>query len=72
LTGLSKLASLDLNDNAIRDLSPLVNNPGLDGRNDVEVYVSLDGNPLDCNDPTTVNHLAILNARAVFVRHDCQ
>jgi hypothetical protein len=64
LSGLANLWILYLDSNQISDLSPLVLNPGIDGG-----YVDVTGNPLSPASCTV--HIPTLEARGVFVDHDC-
>ena len=42
--------------NNISDIAPLAENEGVDE----DCFVDLGGNPIDCSDPSTQDHLAVL------------
>lgn len=60
--GLSNIAELDLIDNAIQDISPLVNLPNLK-------HVWLENNPIDCVEQA--DNLATLENMGALVVSDC-
>jgi hypothetical protein len=62
-----KLTKLSLGYNEITDIGPLVENEGLGSGDVVNLFV----NPLDCEDQTIADNIAILEARSVDFRHDC-
>ena len=59
---------LDLQGNSIRDITPLVESEGIDTGDEVNVR----DNPLDCEDPKTLENIAALEARGVTLLHDCE
>jgi hypothetical protein len=54
-------------ENQISDISPLVDNSGIDS----EDVVYITDNPLDCEDPDTLEDIQTLKDRYVTLVHDC-
>ncbi len=67
LANLTRLTNLLLPDNQISDISPLVANTGLGSGDTVNIVA----NPLDCDDATTLSHIATLESRQVDLHHGC-
>jgi Leucine-rich repeat (LRR) protein len=67
LVDLVNLQYVAITSNNVSDISPLVENEGI-GNGDT---VRIDGNPLDCEDQTTLDHLWTLIQRGVELDHDC-
>jgi Leucine-rich repeat (LRR) protein len=59
LVDLVELSSINLADNNITDIRPLVDNPGISG----DDYLSVVWNPLDCDDPLTADAIETLTER---------
>ena len=67
LSELTALKTLALYKNSIEDLGAIVDNPGI-GSGDA---VTLDTNPLDCENPKIIEDIAALKNRGVELRVDC-
>ena len=61
------MTRLFLYNNEFTDISPLVENPGINFGDDVRFH----NNPLYCSDPTTQSNLATLFGRGVDLTTDC-
>jgi hypothetical protein len=57
-----------LDSNQISDISPLVDNPGIETDDDVDIT----NNQLDCEDPDTLEAIQTLEDRGVLLEHDCR
>ena len=67
VSGLTSLTILWLSNNNISDIASLVENAGIDERDDVRI----DGNLLNCEDPATRDYITLLEDRGVSLAHDC-
>ena len=78
LTGLAclnNLKELGLGHNSLSDISPLLSNIDLHSPNagpDDRDVVDIRNNPLDCDDPVTLEHIETLEERSVRLFHDCE
>ncbi len=64
LSGLTKLKYLDLKENKISDITALVNNPGLTGKDD---EIALSHNCLDLDSGEDLSNINILKSRGIVV-----
>lgn len=68
LTGLINLVFLDVSENSISDITPLVDNPGIDGGD----TLFIGRNDLVCDDPVYMANLETLQERAVGYSTSCE